>query len=327
MLEVEQILLAGNRGPCGGVNMSLQATREVLAIVSGRERVYTNNEIVHNVPVMEELYGQGLVNFENDWDKVEDNSVVLFSEHGVSPRMHEIAQAKNCLTIDVTCQLVTRQHTLVKKAAADGLDVIYAGVDGHPETMGVMGEIPDDKLTLVQNIEEARKVIVPDTQQAVLYSQTTLSTFEIREIQEEMRGRSNVAVPNRWDICYATDNRQAAVDELLPFVDFVIVVGSRKSHNSQMLKERASQKVKAYSIDRPDEIDIDWFVDGIRRVGLTSGASVEERFFVDTLEWFKLKNPNIQIKQMPEVKAEPVKIFALPQKDINLLKARYGEAA
>ena len=162
--------------------------------------------------------------FENDWDKVEDNSVVLFSAHGVSPRMHEIAQAKNCLTIDVTCQLVTRQHTLVKKAAADGLDVIYAGVDGHPETMGVMGEIPDDKLTLVQNIEEARKVIVPDTQQAVLYSQTTLSTFEIREIQEEMRGRSNVAVPNRWDICYATDNRQAAVDELLPFVDFVIVI-------------------------------------------------------------------------------------------------------
>jgi 4-hydroxy-3-methylbut-2-en-1-yl diphosphate reductase len=321
---IEQILLAGNRGPCGGVNMSLEATRQVLRIVDRREPVYTNNEIVHHMPVMEELYREGLVNFRNDWSVVPDNSIVLFSAHGVSPDYHRIAEEKNCLTVDVTCQLVTRQHSLVRKAEAEGRHIIYVGVSGHPETNGVMGEVEEENITLVENIEDAKKLTVSDEKEAVLYSQTTLSTDEIIEIQKEIGKRPNVFIPARWDICYATDNRQAAVEALAPFADALLVVGSKKSHNSQeLVRKGAKFGIPAYSADEAKDIDRSWFTDEIKTLGLTSGASVEERYLVDTIKWFIEENSDIRITKMFQARPENFMTFALPKKAITELEARY----
>lgn len=242
-LSISEVLVAGNRGPCGGVNMTLDAVNEVLDIVDGKEPVYTNWDPVHNKPIVQRLEKRGLINIKNDWEKIPYNSIIVFSAHGVPPSAYEIAREKNLHVVDTTCPLVTRVHSLAKKAEGEEKHIVYVGKRNHPETLGVMGEIGSQNITLIENGDDVKKIELPSGKSKVVYSQTTLSTDEIRETLEGLEKQfPDIEIPNRWDICYATDNRQAAVDQLLAKVDFLIVVGSQQSHNSQELQRKGDKK-------------------------------------------------------------------------------------
>ncbi len=324
--NVERVLVAGNRGPCGGVNMALEAANQVLDIVAGREPVYTNWDVVNNTPIMNELIGKGLVNVRNNFDLVPNDSILFFSAHGVSPSFHEIAAQKNLLLIDVTCQLVSRVHSLVKKASREGKHVIYIGSNGHPETIGVTGEVTPEHITLVERAEDVSKLTLPEGEMMV-YSQTTLLPDEVLGIEQALQNKDpQIQIASRLDICYAMHNRQAAVEHLLgEDVDLLLVVGSKHSHNSQGLRHKGEKvSIPAYLVDEPEEIDMNWFLEDIRTVGLTSGASVLDRLLTPVIHWFQAQNPNITAAYEPQVIEEREMTFKLPQKDIDTLKARYA---
>lgn len=322
-LGVEEVLVAGNRGPCGGVNMAFEAANQVLDIVAGREPVYINWDLVNNKPIMEQYASRGLVNVKNDLSLVPDGSIFLFSAHGVPPSMHEEAQQKGLLTIDTTCQLVTRVHNLAKNSAARGEHVIYIGKNGHPETVGTMGEVPLGQITLIEKVEDVDALDLPDVPK-VAYSQTTLATDEIGDTMKALRSKygEDITIPNRWDICYATDNRQAAVDQLVSAADLLLVVGSKHSHNSQELRRKGEKAgLPAHSVDTADEIQRQWF-GGIRKVGVTSGASVIEEYTEAVLNYFRQEG--IPITMLPQVIEEREMTFKLPKDSIDALRSRYG---
>lgn len=322
-IGVEEVLVAGNRGPCGGVNMAFEAANQVLDIVAGREKVYINWDLVNNKPIMEKYAQRGLVNVKNDLSLVPDGSIFLFSAHGVPPTLHEQAHEKNLLTIDTTCQLVNRVHNLAKNAAERGQHVIYVGKDGHPETIGTMGEVPLGQITLVEKPEDINRLELPDVPK-VVYSQTTLATDEIGDTMRALREKygEDITIPNRWDICYATDNRQAAVDELIKMVDMLLVVGSKHSHNSQELRKKGEKEgLLSISIDTATEIEKVWF-DDIKKVGVTSGASVIEEYTDEVLDYFRAFG--IPITNLPQVKEEKSMTFRLPEENIDALRMRYG---
>ncbi len=327
--QVEKVLVAGNRGPCGGVNMALQAADQVLSIVNGREQVWTNWPVVNNRPISKELEEKGLRVFNNNWELVPDGSIVIFSAHGVAPKHHEDAKRKGCFVVDTTCQLVTRVHNLAIKAEKSGEKIVYIGVSGHPETEGVLGELQEENKVLIEKKGDvANSTIVDGGEGHVVYSQTTLMPTETIEIEKELKENfPKINIPNRFDLCYATLNRQGAVEKMIESgIDMLMVVGSPESHNSQMLKGRGElADIPSYSIDYSYEIDEAWFSGAIKRVGLTSGASVLDRFMEPVVEWIKEKNDGVVIEEQEQVIYEDLKkTFKLPVDDIRRIQERYG---
>lgn len=324
--NIQEVLVAGNRGPCGGVNMAIEAANQVLDIVDNREPVYTNWDLVNNNPVMERLRVRGLVNVRNNWDLVPESSIVFFSAHGVPPKYHEIASTKKFLTIDVTCQLVTRVHSLVRNAKNDGTHVVYIGKNEHPETIGVLGELEPQNTTFIAPGSSITDLKLPIEKKIIVYSQTTLATDEVKEAQDKLKQKfPEIIIPNRSDICYATDNRQAAVDDLLDnySIDFLLVAGSTHSHNSQELKRKAERKgIPSVLIDNPEDLRPELFTERIKKVGATSGASEMEEDFQKILDVFRFNGIN-PIIYIPQVISERDMTFKLPQKDIDLLRLRY----
>lgn len=319
-LTARSMTAARIRGECGGVKMALAGTRQALEIADGRFPVYTNRKIVNNDPVMGELTRSGLRDFGNDWTTVPDGSVVLFSAHGIPPYYHDIAQEKGLITIDLTCQLVDRVHRLATEAERAGKHVLYAGVEHHPETVGVMEEINPDNFTLIRNLEDAKGVKLPDDKIAILLSQTTLSTAELREIFDFFSDNPQVQIPKRWDICPATDKNQKSVRELIEEygVDFLLVQGSKDSHNSKELARMGwNAGIPAEMIDSVDDLRRGWFTGGITSVGFTAGASVEDRFTEPVFEWFRREGIE-PVDLMLGEKRE--KQFTLPEADIRRLQ-------
>lgn len=327
--------------------MALEAVNQVLEIVDGREPVYSPWGVVHNTLVVEELSQRGLKDFNHKWEEVPDGSIVVFPAHGAPPEYYGIARAKNICVIDVTCPLVTRVHHLAMDAigkrreikdVSEVKHVIYIGAEGHPETVGVLGELDEGAHTLIDQkkwgkftLREREEYMVnifaslPKDRKKVVYSQTTLSPKDVDDILAVLGERvENLEIPSRRDICYAMDSRWFAVRDLIPKVNMLIVVGSKHSHNSQELR-RTGEKVgvPSYSVDCPEEIDRRWFAPEIQRVGVTAGASVLEKYTGDILDWFLRKNPGISIKYEKQVILEKDMTFKLPQNSINVLKARY----
>jgi len=325
-LTVEKVLVAGNRGPCGGVKMALEAAEQVLEIVNGREPVFTNWDIVNNNPAMQDLEKRGLKNVKNNLNLIPEGSVVFWSAHGIPPDYRKIADEKNLLSIDVTCQLVNRVHTLVKKAQENGKHIIYIGKEGHPETTGVLGELWTDNYTFIQPDTEISTLELPEKTQAVVYSQTTLATDEIKSQYEKLKTRyPDLEIPKRWDICPAVDYRQEAAEDLLNShkIDFLLVGGSLHSHNSKELAKKAKKKnIPNALIDDPRQIQREWFTKGVKTVGATSGASEREEDFQLILDWFR-GNGIDPVIYLPQIRSENDKAFILPQKDIDKLKERY----
>lgn len=324
--SVEKILIAGNRGPCAGVNMALEAANQVLTIVDGREIVWTNWPVVNNKPIMEELTQRGLKSFDNDWSLVPDGSIVLFSAHGVTPEHRRIAALKNCLAIDTTCLLVEKVHNLVKEAEVDGLHVVYIGKKGHPETEGVMSEVSKENISLIENEKDVSSLEIGTGDNCILYSQTTLMPDEVDVIEVKLATAfPDLEIPDKLGICYATHSRQKAVEGLVKSgIDLLVVVGSKNSHNSQMLMRKGErEKIASYSVDYPYELKDTWF-NGVKVAGITSGASVLDKFMDPIVESIIKRSKNPKIEYQEQVKKEPMNaMYPLPKSEINRLMSRY----
>ncbi len=284
--NVEKILLAAPRGYCAGVDRAVQTVERALARYG--PPVYVRKEIVHNKHVVEQLRARGAIFVESETE-VPEGSVTVFSAHGVAPSVHENAAARHLRTIDATCPLVTKVHVEARRFAADGYTIVLVGHDGHEEVEGTMGEAPDH-MVLVQTEQDVDELVLADPGKVAYISQTTLSVDETRGIIERLRERFPAIVgPRTDDICYATTNRQAAVRQLATECELVLVIGSRNSSNSQRLVEVARDYgARAQLIDNARELEEAW-LEGVRIVGITSGASAPEELVQELVELFRAR--------------------------------------
>jgi 4-hydroxy-3-methylbut-2-enyl diphosphate reductase len=270
---VEKIILAEPRGFCAGVDRAVEAVRSALRTY-GRP-LYVRHQIVHNRFVLEALEREGAVFVEN-LDDVPHGQRVIFSAHGVSPSEWERAKARELRVIDATCPLVTKVHLEVERYANEGRTVVLIGHAGHEEVKGTLGVAPGQVL-LVGSVEEARSVEIRDPARCAAVTQTTLSVDDTREIMETLKQRfPSLLTPKTDDICYATQNRQNAVKELVSVSDAVLVVGSKQSSNANRLVEVARQRgARAFLVDSLADVD-PAMLTGVRALGLTASASSPE---------------------------------------------------
>src|SRR5262245_4170904 len=272
-MDPMKIILANPRGFCAGVNMAIDSLQRALELFG--TPLYAYHEIVHNLHVVERFRKLGVV-FVDSIEEIPAGATVLYSAHGVAPAIRAAAAARNLNAIDATCPLVTKVHLEAVRFAKEGYTILLIGHEGHDEVAGTIGEAPDN-IRLVQNEQEVGQLdLAPDAKVAYL-TQTTLSVDDAEIIIKALRRRfPNIAGPSRDDICYATQNRQEAVKDLVPEADVVLVLGSQNSSNSLRLAELArSCGKKAYLIDEAREIQPEWFT-GKETVLITAGASAPE---------------------------------------------------
>jgi 4-hydroxy-3-methylbut-2-enyl diphosphate reductase len=278
----KRVLLAAPRGYCAGVDRAVVTVERALDLYGAP--VYVRKQIVHNVHVVSSLEKKGAI-FVDETDQVPEGSIVIFSAHGVSPKVHEQAAARNLKTIDATCPLVTKVHQEARRFAADDLQILLIGHEGHEEVEGTAGEAPDH-VQLVDGLDGARNVEIDPSRPVAWLSQTTLSVDETLEAVGILKNRfPQLQDPPSDDICYATQNRQVAIKQIAPQADLVLVVGSKNSSNSVRLVEVALEYgAKAgYLIDYASEVKDEWF-EGVETIGVSSGASVPELLVKDLLE-------------------------------------------
>jgi len=283
---VKRVLLASPRGYCAGVERAVETVERALELYG--PPVYVRKQIVHNLHVVRELEGRGAIFVDSEED-VPQGQTVVFSAHGVAPAVHASAALRQLKTIDATCPLVTKVHVQARRYAADGYTVILIGHAGHEEVVGTMGEAPAS-IVLVESVEDAEHLELPDAEKIAYTTQTTLSVDETAEIILALRRRfPAIRAPKKEDICYATSNRQWAVKEMLGEVDLLLVIGSRNSSNSNRLVDVArAAGVRSHLIDDESEIDEAW-LDGVETVGVTSGASAPENLVDRVCQWFRAR--------------------------------------
>ena len=284
-MAVEKVILAKPRGFCAGVEMAIETVERALARHGAP--LYVFHEIVHNQHVVADFSRRG-VRFVQSLDEVPAGARLVFSAHGVAPDVWQQAKEKRLeVIIDATCPLVEKVHREVRKFASQGYSIILVGHEKHDEIVGTSGQAPEH-VRIVANIEEAAKVTLPDPEKVVVLTQTTLSVDDTREIIAVLKKRfPKLVTAAKEDICYATQNRQDAVKRLSEEVDLVLVIGSRNSENSnQLCKVARSQGKDAYLIDDHHAIDPAWLT-GIKRIGITSGASVPERLVENAADYFR----------------------------------------
>ena len=277
-----RVLLAKPRGYCAGVDRAVQAVE--IALSRYGAPVYVRKQIVHNTHVVNELEKRGAI-FVEETDEVPAGGVVVFSAHGIAPEVRQAAQQRGLRAIDATCPLVTKVHNEARRFAASDYDILLIGHDGHEEVVGTTGEAPE-RVRLVDGPDNAAEVEVRDPAKVVWLSQTTLSVDETVQTVAALRERFPQLIdPPSDDICYATQNRQAAVKVIARDADVVLVVGSPNSSNSVRLVEVAKDAgaSAAYLVDDAGEIDDSW-LEQARTVGVTSGASVPEELVAGVLE-------------------------------------------
>jgi 4-hydroxy-3-methylbut-2-en-1-yl diphosphate reductase len=283
---VTRVLLASPRGYCAGVERAVETVERALALYG--KPVYVRKQIVHNSHVVRELEERGAI-FVDSVEAVPVGAPVVFSAHGVAPSVRKAADARDLTSIDATCPLVTKVHTQARRYAQRGYTVVLIGHAGHEEVEGTTGEAPD-AIVLVESIDDAERISLPDDTPLGYITQTTLSVDETRLIVDVLRRRfPRIEGPSKEDICYATSNRQWAVKEMLDEIDLLLVVGSHNSSNSVRLVDVASAAgVTAYLVDDASQIDDAW-LDGVDVVGVTSGASAPERLVNGVCDWFRAR--------------------------------------
>jgi 4-hydroxy-3-methylbut-2-en-1-yl diphosphate reductase len=301
------ILLAQPRGFCAGVDRAIQIVQEALHRFGSP--IYVRHQIIHNARVIAELSAQGAI-FIDQLSEVPDGSTLIFSAHGVSAEIKHKASLRNLQIFDATCPLVTKVHVEVRQLHAAGIPIVMIGHQGHPEVDGTMGQIKSD-IYLVEKVADVSQLPLDENQKVAYVTQTTLSIDETKEIIAALKTRfHNIVEPKKQDICYATQNRQDAVKELVPLVDIMIVVGSANSSNSNRLRELAARMgVDAYLVDDPILVKKEWFFNK-KRVGITAGASAPEALtqeIVTTIKSFGLK----VVKTLPGIEEKIV--FSMPK--------------
>jgi 4-hydroxy-3-methylbut-2-en-1-yl diphosphate reductase len=302
-----RVLLAKPRGYCAGVDRAVQTVEKALERYGAP--VYVRKQIVHNLHVVQALEKRGAI-FVEETSEVPEGAVVVFSAHGVAPGVHEDAARRELHTIDATCPLVSKVHREAKRFASADLDILLIGHEGHEEVVGTTGQAPE-RVHLVGSPEEAATVEVRDPARVAWLSQTTLSVDETNETVAALRSRfPMLSDPPSDDICYATQNRQAAVKQIARDADLVLVVGSRNSSNSVRLVEVAldAGARAAYLVEDSAAVDESWLADA-RTVGVTSGASVPE----DLVNGVLGRLAEAGFAEIEEVEAvEESLVFALP---------------
>jgi 4-hydroxy-3-methylbut-2-enyl diphosphate reductase len=287
MAAPEKLLLAAPRGYCAGVDRAVQTVERALTLYGAP--VYVRKEIVHNKHVVEQLRERGAIFVEELDDTIPEGAVTVFSAHGVSPAVHAEAERRRLQTIDATCPLVTKVHREALKFAADGYTIVLIGHGGHEEVEGTMGEAPE-AIVLVETEADVDSLDVPDPEKLAYISQTTLSVDETRAIINRLRERfPSITGPRTDDICYATTNRQAAVKQMAPHCELVLVIGSRNSSNSNRLVEVAREHgAESHLIDNAAQIQDDW-LEGVSTVGISSGASAPEELVQRVVDFFRTR--------------------------------------
>jgi 4-hydroxy-3-methylbut-2-enyl diphosphate reductase len=237
--------------------------------------VYVRHEIVHNKHVVEDLRAKGAV-FVEDPEQVPPGSLLVFSAHGVAPRVRESAERRGLRVIDATCPLVTKVHVEARRMAREGYEIVLIGHAGHVEVEGTMGQAPE-RMHLVEDVADVAKLAPRDPSRLAVLTQTTLSVDDTREVLDALKQRfPTIQLPRKDDICYATQNRQNAVKRLVGEADVVLVVGAPSSSNSNRLVEIARKAgVPAHLVESAANVRPEWIV-GARCVGVTAGASAPE---------------------------------------------------
>ncbi len=279
-----KIILANPRGFCAGVNMAIESLEQALRLFG--TPLYVFHEIVHNRHVVERFRSRGVV-FVDAIDDVPEGANVLYSAHGVAPLIRATATRRRLNAIDATCPLVTKVHLEAVRFAREGYTIFLIGHGGHDEVIGTMGEAPAN-IRLVEDAAAVDSLDLPDDAQVAYLTQTTLSVDDAEVVIAALRRRfPHIVGPSRDDICYATQNRQEAVKELVPEADLVLVLGSQNSSNSQRLAELArSMGRPAYLIDAVAEIDDDWLRDA-DTVLITAGASAPEEVVQECIAYLQ----------------------------------------
>ena len=271
-----EILLANPRGFCAGVDRAISIVERALDIFE--KPIYVRHEVVHNRYVVDGLKSRGAV-FVEELDQIPDDSIVIFSAHGVSQAVRTEAKRRDLKIFDATCPLVTKVHMEVTRASRKGIECILIGHQGHPEVEGTMGQYGNDEggIYLVETVEDVAKLNVKNADNLFYCSQTTLSVDDTADVIDALRAKfPAIDGPRKDDICYATQNRQDAVRDLADKVDVLLVVGAKNSSNSNRLRELADKMgTQAYLIDDASNVEASWF-DGINSVGVTAGASAPE---------------------------------------------------
>jgi 4-hydroxy-3-methylbut-2-enyl diphosphate reductase len=268
-----KIILANPRGFCAGVNMAIESLERALGVFG--TPLYVYHEIVHNRPVVERFRSRGVV-FVDRIEDIPSGATVLYSAHGVAPGIRAASAERNLRAIDATCPLVTKVHMEAVRYARGGYIILLIGHEGHDEVVGTMGEAPAHMI-LVQDVAEAERLQLPENARLAYLTQTTLSVDDAERIVAVLRRRfPQLEGPAKEDICYATQNRQEAVRDLVPEADAVVVLGSQNSSNSMRLAELArAQGKRAFLVDHVDELPEGTF-QGHETVLITAGASAPE---------------------------------------------------
>ncbi|BCV65822.1 4-hydroxy-3-methylbut-2-enyl diphosphate reductase [Shewanella carassii] len=303
------ILLANPRGFCAGVDRAISIVERALELFS--PPIYVRHEVVHNRYVVEDLKQRGAI-FVDELDQVPDNSIVIFSAHGVSQAVRNEAKRRGLKVFDATCPLVTKVHLQVTRASRKGIECILIGHAGHPEVEGTMGQYdnPDGGVYLIESPADVDALQVKDSDNLCFVTQTTLSVDDTLDIIAALQKRfPSIEGPRKDDICYATQNRQDAVRKMAQDVDLLIVVGSKNSSNSNRLRELALKSgTQAYLVDNADDVEREWF-DDVARVAVTAGASAPEVLVQQVVEAIAKLAPSV-VTEVEGRKEDTV--FAVP---------------
>ncbi len=315
-----KVLLANPRGFCAGVDRAIEIVERALERLG--PPIYVRHEVVHNRPVVDSLKAKGAI-FTDDISEVPKGATLIFSAHGVSQAVRELAQQRGFYVFDATCPLVTKVHMEVARCARRGEECILIGHAGHPEVEGTMGQYRNNEagIYLVESTEDVAKLELKNPDACMYTTQTTLSVDDANKIIETLKQKfPNIAGPKKDDICYATQNRQDAVKNLASQCDMVIVVGSETSSNSNRLKELAERLGRpSYLIDQADDLQRDWFVDDVV-IGVTAGASAPETLVQGVVE--RLKEWGASGCDNMHGREETI-VFALPKelRDAEVMKS------
>jgi len=310
VLSKSKLILASPRGFCAGVERAVEILQRAIDLLGAP--VYVKHEVVHNKYIIEDFEKKGVM-FIEDINSIPDEAVLIYSAHGVSNKIKEIAKKKNLKIFDATCPLVTKVHLQVHKYASQNIDVVLIGHIGHPEIEGTMGRYESEKgkLHLVQFEDDIDSLDI-DNPNLAYVTQTTLSVDDTKIIIDRLKKKfPNIVGPVKDDICYATQNRQDAVKSILQLCDFLIVIGSKNSSNSRRLKELALKNdVESVLIDDKSDLDLELLATK-EMIGITAGASAPEILFDEVLN-FLLTHGAIESKSNHVEIVENIS-FSLPK--------------
>ena len=282
------LYLAAPRGFCAGVDRAIKIVE--MALQKWGAPVYVRHEIVHNKFVVDDLRNKGAV-FVEELEECPLDRPVIFSAHGVPKSVPAEAQRRDMVFVDATCPLVSKVHIEAERHHENGLQIIMIGHEGHPETIGTMGQLPDGEVLLVETVEDVAKLTVRNPNKLAFVTQTTLSVDDTADIVVALQTRfTEIKGPHKEDICYATTNRQEAVKEMAKHAEAMLVVGAPNSSNSRRLVEVGARAGCSYSQLVQRASDIDWrALDGVTRMGVTAGASAPEILVNEVIDALKAR--------------------------------------